>query len=304
MSDSNSDTQDRPSTRRLFLTGTVMGAADLVPGVSGGTMALVMGIYKEFISALASFDWDVIRSMVKLKWSGIRAAHWWLVLPLAAGMITAFVLLSGPILTVLNHPTQRIWLFAGFFGLVLGSAFILLKRLRHTALTIALVIAGAATAFIIIQLAPIEGSGSSLSLFLSGTIAVSAMVLPGISGSFMLLILGEYENIIGGIRELEPNTFLAFGSGAAIGLFAFVRLLRMSLRKWHDPVMAMLGGFLIGSLWKLWPWRLCTSVLAEVCLNEGLIAPPNTNHFLIAAAVAALGFAVVLGADYWQAAGS
>lgn len=300
MPDTNTKPHNRPSARRLFVTGTVMGAADLVPGVSGGTMALVMGIYEEFISAIASFDMDVIRSLVTFKWQGVRSAHWWLVLPLAAGMITAFAILSGPILSVLDHPTGRVWLFAGFFGLVISSAFVLLKRLRHTALTLGLAAAGAGAAFIIVQLAPIEGSGSPLSLFLSGMIAINAMILPGISGSFLLLILGEYEHVISGVRSLDAVTFLAFGSGAAIGLFAFVRLLRAVLRKWHDPVMAVLGGFLIGSLWKLWPWRLCTSTLAETCVQEQLIAPPTTSHMLIALAVATLGFAAVLGADHFS----
>lgn len=294
------DTDVRPTTRRLFFTGTVMGAADLVPGVSGGTMALVMGIYEEFISAIASFDAAAIRSLVTLRWKELRSVHWWLIIPLAVGMVAAFVILSGPIVAMLGNPTQRIWLFSAFFGLVLASALVLMRRLRHGIVMLALELAGAAFALVIVQLVPIEGSGSMVSLFLSGMIAINAMILPGISGSFMLLILGEYEHVISGIRSLDLLTLLSFGSGAAIGLFSFVRLLRWVLARWHDQTMAILAGFLIGSLWKLWPWRLCTDSLASECVREQLIAAPSAAQLGLGILLAIIGFGLVVGADRWH----
>ncbi len=295
---------DRPGPARLFLTGTVMGAADLVPGVSGGTMALIMGIYRDFIAAIASFDAGAIRSLLTLKWRDLRSVHWWLIVPLLLGMATAIAILVRPIESMLEDPQQRIWLFSVFFGLVAASAFTISLTLAKTLRSAVFFLSGALFAFVIVQLSPAEGSGSAISLFASGAIAINAMILPGISGSFMLLLLGEYENVISGLSDLNFAVILPFALGAGLGLFSFVRLLRRVLAQWHNATMATLAGFLIGSLWKIWPWRACTQEIADTCASEILSRATTTQEAATAAGLAVVGAALVLGTDAWQRARS
>lgn len=277
-----------------------MGAADLVPGVSGGTMALIMGIYREFIAAIASVDTTAIRSLLTLRWRELRSVHWWLILPLAAGMVTAIGVLVRPIEAMLENPQQRIWLFSLFFGLVAASAITIVRTVTRTGQTLAFFAAGTLFAFVVVQLTPIDGSGSALSLFVSGAVAINAMILPGISGSFMLLLLGEYQSVISGLSDLDLTIILPFASGAVLGLFSFVRVLRRVLAQWQDATMATLAGFLIGSLWKIWPWRVCTQNIADTCTSETLRAPSGTSELMMAVALALLGAGLVLGLDTWR----
>lgn len=263
-------------------------------------MALIMGIYREFIAAIASFDSQAIRSLFTLRWRELRSVHWWLIVPLAAGMVTAIAVLVRPIEAMLEHPQQRIWLFSLFFGLVAASAITIVRTLARSGRTLAFFLGGTLFAFVVVQLTPVDGSGTPLSLFLSGAVAINAMILPGISGSFMLLLLGEYQSVISGLSDLNPAIILPFATGAVVGLFSFVRLLRRVLAQWLDATMATLAGFLIGSLWKIWPWRVCTQSTADTCTSETLEVASGTGELMVALALAALGAGLVLGLDRWR----
>lgn len=239
----------------IFLRGMAMGAADLVPGVSGGTIALITGIYDDLLKAIASFSPGLIGTLksegIRGVWSAINGAF---LVALAAGIGTSIVALSGGLHFLLEF--HKAPLFAFFFGLVAASIPMVAKEVpRWNLTTAALFAVGAAITFGIGSLPPLEVTPSLGYLFCCGALAACAMILPGISGSFILLLLGVYSSVIAALKGLDFVVIATVGAGAVTGLLGFSRGLKALLARARNAVMATLSGFLLGSLQALWPWK-------------------------------------------------
>lgn len=239
----------------LAAKGFAMGAADLVPGVSGGTVAFITGIYKELISTIAGLGINTLKDVFKEgpKEVWIKYNFSFLAV-LGMGLISAVIALSGSIHWLqIEYPTE---LRAFFFGLVLASVPILSRKINQTKVRKSLTITlGVCIAVIITSLPPAMQSDSLLFLTVSGAIAICAMLLPGISGSFILLILGAYTSVITALSNFDILRIGAFAVGALIGLLTFSRVLSRILKRHHSTTIALLTGFLLGSLHVLWPWK-------------------------------------------------
>ncbi len=195
---------------------------------------------------------------------------------------------------------SRINLLALFCGLVLASAIAVGGRLRWHRQTVIAAVTGAIAASIIVRLTPSQGSDSLLAFFVAGAVAISAMILPGISGSFILFIMGQYERALAAVSNFEIVDLLVLAAGVTVGLATFVRILRRLLARWHDPTLAAMAGFMVGSLWKVWPWRECLEGDATLCAKEALSGPVAGGSLAVAVVLALVGFAVVTAFDHWE----
>ena len=292
---------------RLLLTGFAMGAADIVPGVSGGTMAFILGIYETLINAIKSFNLHALRLALRLKIGELLDyISFRFLLALGAGLLSAIILLSGFLSGLMDDPQGRPLLFAFFFGLVLASILTIGIKVRWSAASAIMFIIGAVAAFIIVNIVPAEADHTAPTLFLSGMIAITAMILPGISGSFMLLIMGQYDYVLTAVSERDLPPVIAVGLGAIVGIIAFSRILSYLLAHYYNQTVALLVGFMAGSLWKIYPWKEClTSDLdrhgGQRCLTEGNI-PPDTasDAFWLALILMLVGFVLVNFLDHLQ----
>ncbi|AZZ93617.1 DUF368 domain-containing protein [Hahella sp. KA22] len=240
---------------KTYLKGVAMGAADIVPGVSGGTIAFISGIYERLISALGR-----IRPGLISIWRTQGFAAVWkdidgtFLATLFAGILTSVFTLSRIISSLLQSHPNLIWAF--FFGLILGSVWFVGKAIREkNALTALLIGLGAAVAYALTALSPTSLEPTYLNLFISGAIAICAMILPGVSGSFLLLLLGIYGPVLAAVKGFEILPLSIFASGCLIGLLSFTHLLSWLLRRYHDYTLAVLTGFMLGALNKVWPWK-------------------------------------------------
>lgn len=251
------------ATLLLYAKGLAVGVSDLVPGFSGGTMALVVGIYSEVISAISSFsDPAFLRALKggRLR-EAFRLCHGPFLLTLGLGMVTAIVLLA-PLATYLlsNYPLQ---VAAFFFGLVLASALVAGGLVtRWGVLEYLLLPLGAVGAFVMVGLAPTETPDGALFLMLAGAIAVCALVLPGLSGSFMLVLLSKYDVALAAVTARDFGVIVPLLLGGVIGILSFARVMSYLLKRYHDPMLALLTGFVIGSLRKVWPFVEADGVTA------------------------------------------
>ena len=239
---------------RYFFSGLLMGAADVIPGVSGGTMALVVGIYEKLVEAIHQAVVVLLRGRGPEALRAFRAIPWTFLLPLIGGIATAILSAASLILHLLAHyPVHRRGLF---FGLIAGSLVLPWLRLRRRSWREMLfALLGAITAFILVGLPPRVVPDPALwQVFGAAAIAICAMILPGISGAFLLLVLGFYEPTLLALTQRNWPYLLAFVAGMATGLGLFVRLLRYLLHHWHDATMAVLVGLMAGSLRAIWPW--------------------------------------------------
>jgi len=232
-----------------------MGTADVVPGVSGGTIAFITGIYEELLQSIKSIDMDAIRLLIRLQLKSFwRKINGNFLIVLLLGIITSLLTLVQVISFLIEkHPTP-LWSF--FFGLIVASAMLVLRQIRKWSMgQVFGLIAGLAIAYAVTSLAPANTSNTLPYIFLSGVLAICAMILPGISGSFILLILGKYEYIIGAVRDLKLDVILVFGIGCLLGITAFSRVISWIFKKYHDITVALLSGFMLGSLNRIWPWK-------------------------------------------------
>lgn len=239
----------------LFLKGIGMGGADVVPGVSGGTIAFITGIYEELLNSIKSFNLDAVQLLIGGKfamfWKHINGPFLSLVL---SGILVSVLSLARVIHHFLEHHPIELWSF--FFGLIVISAIAVTREIRKwTIAVVASGIAGIVVAYFITATTPASTPDGAVYVFISGAIAICAMILPGISGSFILLILGKYEYIIAAIKDLDIATLSVFALGCVAGLLSFSRLISWFLKKYHNIAIATLGGFMIGSLNKIWPWK-------------------------------------------------
>ncbi|RHJ94880.1 DUF368 domain-containing protein [Parabacteroides bouchesdurhonensis] len=239
----------------LVLKGMGMGAADVVPGVSGGTIAFIVGIYEELIDSIKSINGASLKLLLSGKiatfWKAINANF---LLSIVGGIGISIFSLAKIITYLLVYHPILVWAF--FFGLVLASTLFVSKDIKKwNWKTILSFIAGAILAFYITVATPAETSNNYLFIFLCGAIAICAMILPGISGSFILVLLGKYFYIMEAVKTFNIPVMLVFICGAAIGITSFSRILSFALRKFHDITISVLAGFMLGSLNKVWPWK-------------------------------------------------
>lgn len=254
----------------LLLKGMGMGAADVVPGVSGGTIAFIVGIYEELIDSIKSIN----GASLKLLFTGKIAAFWKAInanflLAIVAGIgISIFSLAKLITWLLVTHPIL-VWAF--FFGLVLASTWFVSKDIKQwNWKSILSFIIGAIIAYYITVATPAETPTNLFFIFLCGAIAICAMILPGISGSFILVLLGKYFYIMEAVKTLNILVMLVFICGAALGITSFSRVLSYALRRFHDTTIAVLAGFMLGSLNKVWPWKETIETYTD---SHGVIKP-------------------------------
>lgn len=274
----------------VAVKGACMGAADVIPGVSGGTIAFIMGIYDEFVGSIASINAEAI----KLLFSG-RLREFWkhingnFLLSLVLGILVSVVCLAGLMQYLLSsHPIQT-WAF--FFGLIVASSIFILRGISGWKLRDGLfLIFGIILGVVVCTLSPTQTPEGLWFIFLSGAIAICAMILPGISGSFILLILGKYQYIMGAISGLVSGedfgrnlaVLCVFAVGAAVGIIGFSKFLHWLLARYNKETLIVLAGFIIGSLVKVWPWSnipaiVCSQFPAVAVLEEAAAAAAESG---------------------------
>jgi putative membrane protein len=235
--------------------GILMGAADAVPGVSGGTIAFITGIYEELIYSLKQCGVSALKILFQkgftAAWQHINGGF---LLALFSGVIVSILTISGVVLYLLaNHP---ILLWSFFFGLILAAVWSLIRHIDKWEVgIITTFLIGTIGAFLITTISPTTIETSPLIVFLSGMIAICAMILPGISGSFILLLLGMYAPMLTAVKELQLITLCIFASGCVVGLLSFSHVLSWMFKYYKTMTLALLGGFMLGSLNKVWPWK-------------------------------------------------
>jgi putative membrane protein len=292
----------------LGVKGACMGAADVVPGVSGGTIAFISGIYEELINSIRSINATAVRLLLKGRLKEFwRAINGNFLVSILAGILFSIVALVKAITYLLEHEPILIWSF--FFGLVLASSVTVCRTIERKTLSrwVAFLL-GAVGAYFITVATPAETPTGLWFIFLCGAIAICAMILPGISGSFILLLMGKYTYIMGAVKGLISGTevvsnlltLCCFAVGALIGIVSFSNLLSWLLSRWKDVTIALLGGFMFGSLNKIWPWK---EVVETYVNSHGEVKPlvevniaPN-GQVLPAILLAVTGFAVVIGIE-------
>ena len=254
-----------------------MGAADVVPGVSGGTIAFITGIYEELINSIKSINLTAIKLLLSFKlaefWKAINGTF--LISVFIGVGISVFSLAKG-LEYLLHHYPILVWSF--FFGLIVASAIYVARSIkRWKADTIIGGLAGIVIAYLITVITPAEANTSYWFIFLSGAIAICAMILPGISGSFILVLLGMYKFILSAVGDMNLAVILTFLVGAAVGIIAFSNVLSWLLKKYHNTTIAVLAGFMVGSLNKVWPWKEVTQTIID---RHGEIKPIAERNIL------------------------
>ncbi len=229
-----------------------MGLAEVVPGVSGGTMALLTGIYRELVQALASFGAESL-GLLRSPPAFIKHHNLGFLASLATGMAFGIVLFARLMKYLLENYPPPVWAF--FFGVIVVSAVLVASKRSVKTLTF-WGVAGLGLGLAMLLIPPLGNTGSLLVVFFGGAIAVCAWILPAVSGSYMLLLLGLYEQIIIAISEFDLLVLAVLGAGCVVGLMSFVRLLNLLLRSYYEQIMGLLCGFMLGSTINLWPWRV------------------------------------------------
>lgn len=277
-----------------------MGAADVVPGVSGGTIAFISGIYEELITSINNIDLSLIKVLrrkgFKTFWKTLNGNF---LLSLFLGIFISVFSLAKLISWLMVNQPILLWSF--FFGLVFASVIFVAKEIKRWNLgTIIAFIFGALVAYYITTLPPAENTASTPFLFLSGALAVCAMILPGISGAFILVLLGSYKTILDAVHERDLYTIATVAFGAVFGLLSFARLLKWMFANYKNSTLALLTGFILGSLNKIWPWKkvLETKTYGDkiIPVKEVNVSPfqfEGDNQLTYAILLALLGFGVI-----------
>lgn len=285
----------------ISLKGLAMGAADAVPGVSGGTIAFISGIYEELISSISNVNASLFKTLfskgIKSFW---QQANGNFVLSLLVGIIISYVSFMRIAKHLLENQPVLIWSF--FFGLIVASIYFVGKQIsKWNVSTVITAIIGSCAAFYITTLPALAANVSSLFLFIAGAIAICAMILPGISGSFILIILGAYKTLSDALHDFDVKRILIFTCGAIVGLLSFSHLLKWLFKNYRNITLALLTGFIFGSLNKVWPWK---ETLTWHTNSKGIKAPVlqesvspfsfnGDNQIVFAACLMVLGFLTI-----------
>lgn len=290
----------------LVVKGFCMGCADVVPGVSGGTMAFILGIYEELLRTIRNVGRrPFIQALLRVQFTDLlRILNWKFLLSVLVGIVLALVTLAPGLEWLLENRPVYLWSF--FFGLVLASVLTVSQRVPSwSPLLFGFTLVGTIVAYIIVGLSPTQTPETWWFLMLSGAIAICAMILPGVSGSFMLVLLGKYQFFLSAVNNRDVVSIALAGIGAVIGLVSFAQLLSWLFKHYHDATVALLTGLMIGSLRKVWPWKEVLETIIdrhgiEIPVVEQNILPPlslngqfNTEIFY-AAGLAILGFLLVM----------
>lgn len=294
----------------LFLKGMAMGAADIVPGVSGGTIAFITNIYNPLLSALHAFNLKALRLLkerkVKQLWTHIHGSFLFAV---GGGIAVSLLTFARAVTYLLHRHPIPVW---AFFGGLTGSSIILIfhKMNHYTFKALGLVAVFAVGSFLLLNNAHYELPHTYWMTYLSGMIAICAMILPGISGGYILLLLGQYSFVIEALRNFHFPLLMTFGLGCATGIVLFVRLIRFLLQQYHDLTLASLIGIMLGAWPKLWPWKYR---IPQNALETGEAIPwvaKNISpaqfkamgynpHVSFAIVFFLIGFTLVLGLEMW-----
>ncbi|MBW1800473.1 MAG: DUF368 domain-containing protein [Deltaproteobacteria bacterium] len=282
-----------------------MGMADVVPGVSGGTMAFILGIYEELIAAIRSFDLYFLRliSGFRMK-DALGHVSWQFLVAVLCGIFAAIFSLARALSWVLHHHPILIWSF--FFGLILASVLVVSRHIDKWAIPLAAcMFLGLLGGYLLVGMVPVSTPDSFWFLFLCGAVAICAMILPGISGSFILVLLGKYEYILEAVNNRDVIVLFVVAGGAVIGLLSFVRLLNWLLKRYHEPTIAVLTGLMLGSLRKVWPWKRTLDTVtdrhgSEMVLSQTNIFPGHWDKEVMSAiCLMVIGFLVVFFLHIW-----
>lgn len=294
----------------LAVRGVGMGAADAIPGVSGGTIAFMTGIFEELVASINSINAKAIRLLlsgkVKAFWEHINGNF---LAAVGIGILFSVATLAKLMLYLLGHHPIETWGF--FFGLIVASSIFILKEIeKWSVLSVAMVIFGIILGVTVCTLSPTETPDDLWFIFLSGAIAICAMILPGISGSFILLILGKYEYVMGAISGLTTGDIAGnlpiiaiFGLGAATGIICFSKFLHWLLGRFHRETLLVMAGFIIGSLVKVWPWSNMDAIRQSQFpdvpkeLLATIPAEQVDMHYIGAAVFALAGLLLVSGIE-------
>ena len=277
-----------------------MGAADVVPGVSGGTIAFISGIYEELITSINNVD----PALLKI-WKNEGFNSFWkklngnFLVALFLGIFISLFSLATLVSWLLENEPVLLWSF--FFGLVAASIFFVGKEITKWNLaTVIMLLLGAAIAYFITTLPASENTSSLPYLFMSGALAVCAMILPGISGAFILVLLGSYKTILDAVHEREIKVIVTVALGAIFGLLSFAKLLKWMFSHYKNLTLALLTGFILGSLNKIWPWKLLleTKTIGDkiIPIKEQNISPFNFEgdpQLMFALIAAIIGFSLI-----------
>ena len=239
----------------LSLKGMAMGAADVVPGVSGGTIAFISGIYEELINSLNNINLGAIKVLFKdgfaSFWKHINGTFF---VFLFAGILISIFSLAKAVTYLLENLPVLLWSF--FFGLIIASVWMIGKTIKKWSVgSVIALLVGTGVAFYISTIQSVANVEAQWYIFLSGAIAICAMILPGVSGSFILVLLGSYKIVLEGVKELDVTIVALFAAGCIVGLMSFARLLKFLFSKFKEITIALLTGFMVGSLCKVWPWK-------------------------------------------------
>lgn len=284
----------------ITLKGMAMGAADVVPGVSGGTIAFISGIYEELITSINNINLSLIgifkKEGIKAVWNKINGNF---LVSLFIGIFISVLSLAKFLSWLLENEPVLLWSF--FFGLVVASIFFVGKEIKQWNLgKITILVLGAALAYFITELPVSENTDSLPYLFMSGALAICAMILPGISGAFILVLLGSYKTILDAVHERDLKIVITVALGAIFGLLSFARLLKWMFSHYKNTTLALLTGFILGSLNKIWPWKkvLETQTFGDktVVVADKNVLPwvfEGDNQLMLAIILAIIGFSLI-----------
>ena len=288
----------------LTMKGFCMGAADVVPGVSGGTMAFILGIYQELIKSIKSFDLIFLRLLFSLKVKdALDHVSWQFLMAIGLGILIAIFTLAKILAWLLQNQPVLIWSF--FFGLIVASLFTVSKHLNKWVPSIfAWIGLGALCTYLLVGMVPTKTPDTAWFLFMSGAIAICAMILPGISGAFILVLLGKYHYVLEAVNNRDIFSLLLVATGAGVGLVTFVRLLNWIFNRYHDITIGLLTGLMFGSLRKVWPWKKTLQGMRDTHGNVIATAQANIlpsqwdTELMIALCLAAIGSLVVFSLNF------
>lgn len=290
---------------RIMGVGIAMGSADIVPGVSGGTMAFILGIYEELLTTIKSFNYKFLKLLFSLKIKdALEYVNYKFLISLLLGLGGALLSLAHSISWLLEN--EPVLIFSFFFGLVLASIVSVSSHVRWNIPMIITFIIGTAIAYFTVRLVPMNMPNDPLTLFWSAAVAIMAMVLPGISGSFILFILGQYKYILDAVKSFDVITLLPVAAGIIVGILVFVRFLTWLLKNYKNITITLLVGFMMGSLWKIWPFRIVLETATKpngdiIPIRETVVLPDiSTGMFWVSLGLCIIGFIIISFIDHFE----